>query len=319
MNGIHYRKLPGASGVLLKSKLWLGPDHVLHVRRSLFSEEYRRYYFRDIQAIVMVEKDSLALYLYALAGLLAVWAGVLLYTRHWVAAAMGGIVTGSVALLGWNYPDCICALRTAVSNEVLRPLGRLRYARRSIALLRAAVEEAQGAWSADAQLPQAGGAAREEMAMAPAIPLRHYAGGVHVWLFATMLLAAACSAFEAFHRSTALAVVDSALALGIIALVILAAIKQRRTNLPRAIRRVAMASVVWIAISFVMGTILAVMLMASIDLRHPDQRAMERHPAYIAARWGGVAAYGILGSIGLTLTLLHRRSLRVPPPLTLVT
>ncbi len=319
MNGIHYRKLPGASGVLLKSKLWLGPDHVLHVRRGLFSEEYRRYYFRDIQAIVLVEKDSLAVYLYALAGLLAVWAGVLLYTRHWVAAAMAGMVTSLVALLGWHYPDCICALRTAVSSEVLRPLGRLRYARRSIALLRDAVEEAQGAWSADAQLPQAGGAARDETTTPPAIPLRHYAGGAHVWLFATMLVAAACSAFETFHRSTALALVDSALGLGIIALVILAAIKQRRTDLPRAIRRVAVASVVWIAVSFVIGMILGVMLMASIDLRHPDQKAMERHPAVIATRWAGVAAFGMLGSMGLTLTLLHRRSLLVPPPLTLET
>jgi hypothetical protein len=107
--------------------------------------------------------------------------------------------------------------------------------------------------------------------------------------------------------------------LGIIALVILAAIKQRRTDLPRAIRRAVAVSVVWIAVSFVASMILGLMLMAKIDLRHPDQKALERHPAMVAARWVGVSAYATLGSIGLALTMLHHRRLRTPPPLTLET
>lgn len=317
MNGTAYRKLPGASGMLMKSKLWLGPDHVMHVRRSLFSEEYRRYYFRDIQAIVLTEKDSLALYLYALAGMLALGAGLLLYNRYPAWAAVTGVVSAFVAMIGWQYSDCICTLKTAVSNDVLRPLGRLRYARRSIALLREAVEDAQGAWPSDAQPPVQDGVAREETPIAPAIPVRHYAGGVHVWLFAVMLAAAASSAFEAFHRSTVVAVFDSAVGFGIIALVILAAIKQRRTDIPRAIRRVVVASAAWIGISFVVGMILGLMVVAKIDLRHPDQKALERHPVFVGARWAGVGAYGVLGSIGLALTLLHRRRLQTPPPLTL--
>ena len=320
MNGATpYRKLPGASGMLLKSKLWLGPDHVLRVRRSLFSEEYRRYYFRDIQAIVLIEKDSLALYFYVLAEMVALGGGLLLYNRHPAWATAAGVFAAFVAMLGWQYTDCICTLRTAVSNDVLRPLGRLRYARRAIAQLREAVEGAQGAWTGDAQPPVLDSAGREETPIAPAIPLRHYAGEVHLWLFALMLVASASSAFEAFHRSTVLAVVDSALGLGIIALVILAAIKQRGTDLPRAIRRVVVVSVVWLTLSFVVGMILGLMLMAKMDLRHPDQKAMERHPAFIAARWAGVTAYGLLGSLGLALTLRHRGRLRTPPPLTLGT
>jgi hypothetical protein len=221
-------------------------------------------------------------------------------------------------MIGWQYSDCVCTLKTAVSNDVLRPLGRQRYARRSIALLRDAVEDAQGAWSSDAP-PAQGAAVREETPIAPDIPLRHYAGGVHVWLFAVMLAAAANSAFEAFHRSTALAVLNSAMGLAIIALVILAAIKQRRTDIPGAIRRVVVISAAWIGISFVVGMILGLMLMAKLDLRHPDPKALERHPVFIGARWAGVGAYGVLGSIGLALTLLHRRRLQTPPPLTLGT
>src|SRR6059036_2592658 len=48
-----YRRLPGReSGLLSYSRLWLGPDHLLLARTTFLSEEYKRFYFRDIQAIV---------------------------------------------------------------------------------------------------------------------------------------------------------------------------------------------------------------------------------------------------------------------------
>src|SRR6266550_3445601 len=48
-----YRRLPGReAGLLSYSRLWLGPDHLLLARTAFFSEEYKRFYFRDIQAVV---------------------------------------------------------------------------------------------------------------------------------------------------------------------------------------------------------------------------------------------------------------------------
>ena len=320
MNGATtYRKLPGASGMLLKSKLWLGPDHVLRVRRSLFSEEYRRYYFRDIQAIVLIEKDSLASYFYVLAGMVALGGGLLLYNRHPAWAAVIGVLAAFVAMLGWQNQDCICTLTTAVNNDVLRPLGRLRYARRAIATLRDAVEGAQGAWTGDAQPAAQDSVERPEAPIAPAIPLRHEQGWVHAWLFAMMLVAAATSALEVFYRSTPVTLLNSVIGLIIIGLTIFAAIKQRGTDLPRAIRRVVAVSVGWLAVSVVAGVFIGLMLVASMDLKHPDQKALERHPAMVVTRWVAVGAYAALGSIGLALTLRHRGRLRAPPPITVGT
>src|SRR5438093_13233817 len=49
-----YRKLPGARRTpLRKATLWLAGDHILSVDSHRFSEEYKRYYFKDIQAIVV--------------------------------------------------------------------------------------------------------------------------------------------------------------------------------------------------------------------------------------------------------------------------
>src|SRR5438046_7646001 len=48
-----YWRLPGrGAGLLSYSRLWLGPCHLLLARMAFFSEEYKRFYFRDIQAVV---------------------------------------------------------------------------------------------------------------------------------------------------------------------------------------------------------------------------------------------------------------------------
>ena len=49
-----YRKLPGTRrGFIQKSSVWAGPDHLLLVRGSRFRDEYKRFYYRDVQAIAV--------------------------------------------------------------------------------------------------------------------------------------------------------------------------------------------------------------------------------------------------------------------------
>ena len=52
-NRERYRKLPGRRrGFIFGSSVWMGSDHLLLVKSARFREEYKRFYFRDIQAIV---------------------------------------------------------------------------------------------------------------------------------------------------------------------------------------------------------------------------------------------------------------------------
>jgi hypothetical protein len=54
--GQKYHKLPGRRrGVVFSASLWTGADHLLSVRSAKFQEQYRRFYFRDIQAIVITQ------------------------------------------------------------------------------------------------------------------------------------------------------------------------------------------------------------------------------------------------------------------------
>ena len=49
-----YQRLPGTRRTpFRRATLWLGADHILSVNSARFSEEYKRYYFKDIQAIVV--------------------------------------------------------------------------------------------------------------------------------------------------------------------------------------------------------------------------------------------------------------------------
>lgn len=146
MTPVSYRRLPGlAVAPFQRRSLWLGPDHVLSVRTLPFSEHYRRYYFQDIQAIVLTESgSSVAYYLYASAVFLVLMFLLLGYTWHPVWATLCGLMGAILFTLGMQVPNCACYLQTATSLERLPSLGRLRAARKTLAILKPAIEAAQG-------------------------------------------------------------------------------------------------------------------------------------------------------------------------------
>ncbi len=57
-----YRRLPGhRQGVLFGASLWLADDHILSVRSWRCREEYRHFYFRDIQTISLTRGRDFSL------------------------------------------------------------------------------------------------------------------------------------------------------------------------------------------------------------------------------------------------------------------
>ena|SRR5436190_2801872 len=184
-----YRRLPGrTSGFLSYSRLWLGPDHLLFARTAFFSEEYKRFYFRDIQAIV-VRKTKRHIYWNWMIGVLFGLCCVVLAVGFFEMSSrsiqssdiFGLIVWGApavacLAFLYLNYvfgPGCICHVRTAVQNEELSPLKRFRAARKVIERLRPNIEKAQGPLAPELLQPKPPvvvGPAPSETAAQPARP-----------------------------------------------------------------------------------------------------------------------------------------------------
>ena len=155
-----YTRLPGRGGMIfLTSRLWQGRDHLLLVHSSGVTENYQRFYFRDIQAIV-VQRTRMGKFLNwgFGAGLLlsafALGCGLLLVSAlkagsGWeigigIACGLSG-TTCLVALL-FNLlhgPSCSVHVKTAVQVAELSSIRRLRIARKVLARVKPLIESAQ--------------------------------------------------------------------------------------------------------------------------------------------------------------------------------
>ena len=128
-------------------RLWQGPDHLLFVASSVLGERYKRFYFADIQAIVIRKTAAwigwgiVFLVLAALFGLAAL--GISDTAGRAVMGAIAGIFIIFLAIHAALGPTCRCVLRTAVQTEELPSLKRVRNADKVLALIRPLIESAQ--------------------------------------------------------------------------------------------------------------------------------------------------------------------------------
>jgi hypothetical protein len=139
-----YRRLPGSR--LTRYTLWQASDHLLQVEGTGFAENYSRFYFRDIQAMIMQPSHAgrtlniILLALIGSSGILALLPGDEFDIFWWVVAGIFAAAWLYNQILG---PTCICYLETAVKRYRLRSLSRSRFAERLIARLRPVIQAAQ--------------------------------------------------------------------------------------------------------------------------------------------------------------------------------
>src|SRR5687767_8619362 len=157
-----YIRLPGRRRVTLgftRNSLWMGKDHLLHVINRGYTEDYRRFYYRDIQALLVRETNT-GVIVNIILGLLTA-ASILLLSMgyffwRWESFALIPLaVSAFLWLLIFLYhvfagPTCVCHLRTAVQFEKLPSLYRVKTARKAIALLRDRVDSVQGPFAPEA-------------------------------------------------------------------------------------------------------------------------------------------------------------------------
>ena len=148
-----YQRLPGRAGSLLATfRLWLAKDHLLNLESNGYAESYRRYYFRDIQAIVVQRTDWGKIWnffwgtLVVVTGLLSFWASRS-NEAEWGTVAFFFCFLFALALVinAGLGPTCACHIQTAVQRDQLRSLRRLRATRKFIARTRPLIEAAQKA------------------------------------------------------------------------------------------------------------------------------------------------------------------------------
>jgi hypothetical protein len=253
-----YRRLPGRGRTPLGSdSLWVGEDHLLLVELRGFTESYRRFYFRDVQAITLRRTGRAGR-----AGILLGVLGLVFLGFATDAGPVWNVVWGSVSgllflALAVNVAlgsSCSCVLRTALQTVPLRSLGRLRRARHVIERLRPHIELAQGTLTPEAILARV----REEagptgtatatlpftapppVAAPPVLgrdrPTRHDSGRAHEILAFVLLFSAVAIVVPVLYFHVLLSMALSVVYLGRMACLVTALARQNHSDLPAPIK-----------------------------------------------------------------------------------
>ena len=252
-----YRRLPGRKRHAFGyNTLYLGRDHLLLVSSRGMSEDYKRFYYRDIQAFI-TRKTAWGKINNLILGLLAAGMGLLAWYVGW---ADGGVVLALfavvflVGLLGnlLMGPTSVCHIQTEVQLEKLPSLNRIRTARRAIGRIKPLIAETQG-------LLEPGhltGAKYSTAGHPPLTPqLKTVSTTYHRLLFYMILLGGLVTALDVYINHPALVLVTTVLGMATPVLAILALVRQHESTLSRRLQRVTWASLVYIGLVFLFTSI----------------------------------------------------------------
>ena len=280
--------MPGGKSVNRRARIWRSEDHLLLQARFPYVEEYKRFYFHDIQAVIVRKTVtgmvwncllSAALGVSVLAALAALArpadgpTGLMLI---WPSIFMGSLVIN--VLMG---PTCQCHLKTAATVQWLSMVVRMRTARRFIAALRPLVAVVQE----DISPPEISDRLARTPPPAPVHILRraggeppgprrivHYSGAVHVALFIILAASCAVNCAAIFAPNTLLAALRLGLLLAQLGCAIGALVKQSNSDIPTGLR-----ATVWIVIGYVALVYIAAVVggpvMAATDIDAFDDTA----------------------------------------------
>src|SRR5437868_5417157 len=154
MNAAPYTKLPGRGWTWTgRARAWLGEQHILLVTGRTFFESYRRFFFKDVQAVIVRRTHIGKIWSGVWALVFVFFAGIALAVNDPIGtpvlvgiAAPFGLAMIANLLLG---PTCACYIRTAVQIERVPAVSRLRAARQFLAIVEPFIIEAQGQLSTE--------------------------------------------------------------------------------------------------------------------------------------------------------------------------
>lgn len=232
--------------------LWLGEDHVLAVESTGYSEEYTRYYLKDIQAVSSLQ-TSWGKVLNAISGSgVAISFGAAISSfglDHDLSPGTfaGGIIgTIFLLILLWNIfrgPTCRCYIRVPLGSEELAALDRRKSVDKALARLRPQIAQQQG--EIDRQEIAAHAKAQQEATSStnasaakdhPTAAIAHTSSvtqriPLHQAAFLLLLTEAGVSILQFFKNSKALTTVSACIIFGLILLLIASLIKQREERI----------------------------------------------------------------------------------------
>jgi hypothetical protein len=152
-----YKRIGGRGArkgqIFTRNTLWVGADHLLQVENTGYTEEYKRFYFRDIQSIT-ITRDKRALVWSIFFGVMIAIGGALLWTAEDNGARLFSICFISLFAVPLlinliKGPSCFSVIKTAVQEEQVPAFRRIKSTEKALARIRESIAAAQGSMSAE--------------------------------------------------------------------------------------------------------------------------------------------------------------------------
>jgi ABC-type multidrug transport system fused ATPase/permease subunit len=260
-----YHKLPGSKkGFLIgKYTLWQGSDHLLQIFSRVGVEEYKRFYFNDIQAVITRKTAVGTIQNIVLGCLVLIFIlPAISFDGGWsLFYAIVAAVVLFLLLVGiYRGPTCETKLMTAVQTEKLHTLHRLKNTSKVMDSLRVNIHRTQGALKREAlnKIPTRPLKNQNTHRQAPPRSSRITAhrnekGRAHMGLFLLLLIDGVLVSLGFFFTHVILTIISTIASLGMGIFVIVALVKQHDSSMSGSLKAITWASLGFICINFAAG------------------------------------------------------------------
>lgn len=270
-----YNRLPGSglkrgsfltlSGI--RASMWTGEDHLLCLYSTGLSEDYKRFYYRDIQAITTQQtphyKTQIVI-LVLLSMVLAYPSIALSGTPATIFMIMTGLFMAFLIVHVLRGPTCSCYLYTAVSKEELPSLNRLKNAITSLSIISPLIEEVQGRLrpedikvkSDEITATVSTGIKTRISSSKTDRDVKYYSGHSHLLLFSILLLNGFINSADFFINHVSITGLSTVSYWILAVLVIMALVKQHGTNIGTELRSLTWITLGYITLCYIAGTVI---------------------------------------------------------------
>ena len=259
-----YTRLPGKKKNFLigYNELWLGYDHLLYIFSRFGIEDYKRFYFKDIQAVITRKTATGKIQNLVLFILCILFSLMALYLKggwsvfNW---SMAGLMSVFLMINWLRGPTCVSHLQTAVQTEKLHSLYRLKTAKKVMNRLRLLVEKAQGKLAREDIREKGVKASTVKISPVPTDMADLSTGQdgmkVHKILFTILIFDGLVTYLDFFYNHVTITFFGIIISIAACVLAIMALVRQHGSNLKSSMRMITWTAFVCLCINMFIGYI----------------------------------------------------------------
>lgn len=257
-----YKKLKGST-FLNSNRLYTGPDHLLSIRYNLFSEEYLRFYYKDIQAIITrrTSKGKILNICFSIVLILFLIFALML-TGGWSVffSVLAAIVSIPLVINILKGPTSISHIQTPIQTAKLSAISRIRNSKKVLSRLKPLIEKNQGVLNEEL-IKQGIQDDKSEDSFKPFnVILKHESGILHLIMLSFLILSSILVAVDIFYQNVILSLINNAFIAAIVVLLIISLIKQKGSDLYKSIKVIAWSVVGYLCIITVSSYLVSIII-----------------------------------------------------------